>query len=182
MRPAEGACRVSVGDIISRIGGRSIPAVILVPALVLVSPISGIPGTPTLGALIIILCTLQSFAGHRHLWLPSVLTRRNVSAEQMTKALDWLQKPAGWIDRHSHGRFRILTAGPFRLITYIVVLLLACSWPFMELLPFFTSFSASAVSLMMFGLMTRDGAYLVAGYMLAGLVYLTLLSVALGLV
>jgi len=182
MRPQEGDTRVSVADILTRIGGRSFPAVILVPAVMLVSPISGIPGTPTIGALIVLLITAQVLIGRKSLWLPGILTRRSVAADKMSKAITWLSKPAGWMDRHSHGRLRILTTGPTRLIAYLATAVMAASWPLMELLPFVTSFSAGAVSMIMFGLMTRDGAYTLAGYVQAVVLYLILLSTVTGLI
>lgn len=182
MRPGNGDTRVTVADVLSRVGSRSFPAVILVPAIILVSPISGIPGTPTLGALVIILIAVQALLGRRQLWLPGFLRRRSVSAERMCKAIDWLAKPAGWMDRHSHGRLRLLTSGPMRLFAYAAVVVVAASWPFLELLPFVTSFGAGAVAMVMFGMMTRDGAYVVAGYAQGALLYLTLLTIWSGLI
>ncbi|ASP20772.1 exopolysaccharide synthesis, exoD [Antarctobacter heliothermus] len=182
MRPGEGDTRVSVGDVLSRVGDQSFAAVILVPAIVLVSPISGIPGSPTIGALITMLVSIQALLGRRHLWLPGFLHRRSVSAKKMTKAIDWLSKPAGWMDRHSSGRLRLLTSRPVRPLAFAAVTLIALSWPFLEILPFVTSFFAGAVAMMMFGVMTRDGLYLLAGYIQAGLVVLALVSLWSGLI
>ncbi|MCT4558102.1 MAG: exopolysaccharide biosynthesis protein [Pelagimonas sp.] len=181
IRPDVGASRISVRDVLSHIGGRSFAAVILTLALVLVSPVSGIPGTPTLGAVIIFLVSVQALIGHDHLWLPQVIMGRSISADRMSRAVDWLGRPAGWVDRHTRVRLPLLTTAPFRLGTYVVALLMAASWPLMEILPFVTSLSAGAMSLMMFGLMTRDGVYLIAGYALGAGLYATLLSVALDL-
>lgn len=182
MRPEAGDARVSVADVLSRVGGRSFPAVILVPAIVLVSPVSGIPGTPTLGALIVLLITAQALVGRKHLWLPRVLRDRSIEAARMTKAIEWLSKPAAWMDRHSHNRLRILTNGPTRLVAYAATAVMAASWPLLELLPFVTSFSAGAMAMIMYGLMVRDGAYTLAGYVQGGLIYLGLLSTVLGLI
>ena len=41
-------------------------------------------------------------------------------------------------------------------------------WPFLELLPFVTSFGAGALALMTFGLFTRDGLYVLWGYIVTG--------------
>ncbi|AUC52515.1 exopolysaccharide biosynthesis protein exod [Sagittula sp. P11] len=180
--PDEGQKRVSVENVLDKIGGRSFSAVILVPAVVLVSPISGIPGTPTIGGLIVLLITLQAMFGRKHLWLPGFLRRRAVSAARLQKGIDWLRKPAGWMDRHSHNRLRILVSGPARFIAYLTCSVMALSWPPLELLPFFTSFSAGAVAMIMYGLMVRDGAYTLAGYVQSALLYVILLSVWAGIV
>ncbi|MBV7396205.1 exopolysaccharide biosynthesis protein [Mameliella sediminis] len=182
MRPKPGAERVSVGDVMSRVGDQSFAAVILVVAIVLVSPISGIPGTPTFGALITILVSVQALLGRRHLWLPGFLCRRSISAKKMTRGIDWLSKPAAWMDRHSSGRLKLLSSRPIRPFAFAAVTLIALSWPVLELLPFVTSFFAGAVAMMMFGVMTRDGIYLLAGYVQAGVLVLILFSIWSGLI
>jgi hypothetical protein len=181
MRPEEGAARVSVEDVLARVGGRSFPAVILVPAITVVSPISGLPGMPTLSGLIVALCSLQALVGRRHLWLPGLLRRRSVTARHMTKAVNWLKKPAGWMDRHSHDRLPLLVRGPAKYLAYAMVSLSALSWPLLEFLPFVTSFSAGAVAMVMFGLMTRDGLYVLAGYLQGAVIHLALLALAVGI-
>jgi hypothetical protein len=182
LQPQASDTQVSVRDIVTRIGARSFPAVILVPAVLLVSPLSGIPTTPTLAAIIVLMIGIQALIGRGHLWLPDVIMRRAVGRESMCKALNWLRKPAAWLDRYTrHGRLGVLTSAVMRWVTYGAVVALALSWPFLELLPFVTSFSAGAMALMMFGLMTRDGLYVAAGYAQAGVVYGALLLVWLGL-
>ncbi|WGW03965.1 exopolysaccharide biosynthesis protein [Tropicibacter oceani] len=173
---------VSVGDMLERVGGRSFPAVIMVPAVLLVSPLSGIPGTPTLGALIVLICAFQGLLGRDHLWLPGLLTRRSVSSGKLQKAVNWLRRPAAFMDRHSKGRFHLLTAGPMRLLAFAISIVIALSWPVLELLPFFTSFSAGATAMIMFGLMTRDGAYLLAGYVQSAVIFVLLVTIWTGLV
>jgi hypothetical protein len=104
------------------------------------------------------------------------LRHRKVGAERMHKALNWLEKPSGWMDRHSHNRLRILTSGPARLPAYVATALIAASWPLLELLPFVTSFGAGSVAMIMYGLMVRDGAYTLAGYVQGALIYLVLFA------
>lgn len=162
--PQDGAQKVYVRDVMHRIGDGSFAPALLVVALVLVSPVSAIPGMPTLGGLIILLIALQWVAGRHHLWLPDVFMRRGIAAARMDQAVGFLRGPAAWIDRHSRRRLRILTRQPFRLMALLVIIATAATWPFLELLPMFTSVSAFAVSLFAIGLMTRDGAFIVAGY------------------
>ena len=182
IQPTGDEARVSLRDVLERIGVRSFPAVILMPAVLLVSPISGIPGTPTLGALVIMICAVQALFGRHHLWLPDILMRRTIAAERLQKGVEWLRKPAGWMDRHSQGRLCILTSGPFRLFGFVASIAIAASWPVLELLPFVTSFGAGSVAMIMFGMMTRDGAYVLAGYVQATALYMTLLTIWSGLI
>lgn len=159
---------VSVQDVLDRIGDRSIMPVVLVIALLLVSPLSGIPGMPTLSTIVIVMVMVQALIGRDHLWLPPVLRNRHVRSDRLHRAVGWLRKPAAWIDRHSHPRLRVLTSGPLRWLTLALCLLVPLIWPMLELLPFVTSIGAGAVALMSFGLMTRDGLYVLGGYVVVG--------------
>lgn len=162
---------VSVQNLLDEIGERSIMPVVLVVAILLVSPLSGIPGVPSVSALIMVLLVGQALFGRRHLWLPAVLARRKVARSRLCQATDWLRGPAAWLDRHSHERLRLLARPPFRQIALLVCMAVPLSWPFLELLPFVTSFGAGAVALLAFGLLTDDGYFLILGYLaVAGLV------------
>lgn len=168
---------VSVQDILDATGDRSIMPVVLAIALILVSPLSGIPGLPTLSAIVILLVMGQAMFRREHLWLPDFLRDRRIRRERYERAIRWMRKPASWIDRHSHPRLRILTVGPLRWFTLLVCMCVPLAWPFLELLPFVTSFGAGALALMTFGLFTRDGLYVLLGYisvggMAAGIVWL----------
>ena len=159
---------VSVQDILNEIGDRSIMPIVLVIALLLVSPLSGIPGLPTLSSIIILMVMTQALLQRRHLWLPAVLRNRSVPSDRLKRAVARMRRPALWIDRHSHPRLRILTSGPLRVLTLLACLLVPMIWPFLELLPFVTSIGAGAVALMSFGLLTRDGLYVLWGYVVVG--------------
>lgn len=169
---------LSVGDMLTEIGERSFATALLVPALILVSPISGIPGSPTIGAVVVVLIVAQWIAGRDHLWLPGFVMRRRVSSARMQRALAWFDGPAALLDRHTMPRLVFLTTGPLTIVPLLTVLVIAATWPLLELLPFVTSIGAFAVSLFAFGLMTRDGVYVVVGYGVVG----TLAALAAGIV
>ncbi|WP_299047850.1 exopolysaccharide biosynthesis protein [uncultured Tateyamaria sp.] len=156
--------QVSVQDILDEVGERSIMPVVLAVSILLVSPLSGVPGVPTLSAMVLLLLVGQAVAGRRHLWLPGILGRRCIPRSRLHMATGWLRRPATWFDTHSHPRLRVLAQNPLRRIALAFCLVLPLTWPFLEFLPFFTSFGAGAVALIAFGLLTRDGYFLIAGY------------------
>ena len=168
LRPAPGADRITVAEILRRFGGRSFAPVILVPALILVSPLSAIPGSPTLGMLIIVTVTVQALLGRRHLWLPQVLMRRSVPAHRMARAVAWLERPVAWVDRHTRDRLHLLTVAPLDRIALLAILCTALPWPLLEPLPMVTSIGAFGVSMLALGMMVRDGLYIVLGYAFIG--------------
>lgn len=165
---AENGPKVSVDEIFDEIGHASFAPAVLVPALILVSPISGIPGLPTIGATIIFLFAVQALVGADHLWLPKFIRRQKVSSEKVAKAVEWLQRPANWIDRRTEKRISILARPPWNRLAYLAMGLLAIVIPFLELLPMVTSVACTAISLMALGLMVRDGLLVLLGYVSIG--------------
>ncbi|MHA6346184.1 exopolysaccharide biosynthesis protein [Roseivivax sp. CAU 1761] len=162
--PRDGDSTVSIAEVLDRVGRRSFPVALLVVALILITPLSGIPGAPTVGGAILILISGQALLHRDHLWLPGILTRRKVKADRLRQGLDWLDKPAAWVDRHSRNRWRVLTRRPFSSVALLLIIATAVTWPVLELLPFFTSAGAIAVALLAIGLMVHDGIYVIAGY------------------
>lgn len=160
---------LSVRDILTEIGDRSFATVLLVPALLLVSPVSAIPGTPTIGAVLVILIVLQWIMGRDHLWFPDAIMRRSIKAQRVRTGVRWLERPASWVDRHARQRLVFLTRGPLGLLPLFVTLSIAATWPLLELLPMVTSIGAFTVSLFAFGLMTKDGLWIAIGYGFVGL-------------
>ena len=82
--------RVTVGQILDEIGERSLAAILLVPALITASPISGIPGVPTLTGIAVGLIVVQMLMGRHTLWVPQVFARQGVSRSKMGKAVQFL--------------------------------------------------------------------------------------------
>lgn len=159
---------VSVADVLHEIGERSFAPMVLVVSVLLVSPLSAIPGAPTTGGILITLIASQWLAGRRYLWLPGVILRRAVPARRLARAIGWLRPGAAWFDRNSKGRLKVLTLPPLPLLAKLLILAIALTWPLLEILPMVTSVGALAVSLLALGLMVRDGLWLAAGYATVG--------------
>lgn len=161
---AAGKDTVSVQDTLNEFGDRAITPFILLVAIIMVSPLSGIPSAPTFAAVLIVVMSVQALSGRRRLWLPKWLLRRNVQGSRLQKAVSWLRKPCAFLDRHSHERLKFLTYGPMRWFTLLLCVLIPLGWPPLELLPFVTSFGAGTIALLVYGLFTRDGVYVLLGY------------------
>ncbi|WP_326838747.1 exopolysaccharide biosynthesis protein [Roseobacter sp. MH60115] len=155
--------KVEMRDILSEIGDRTITPVILVVALFLVSPMSGVPGIPTISAVIIVMLAVQGLMGRR-LWLPQRIMRMRIGASTLTRVVAWLRRPAAWIDRNSSPRLQYLTRGPMRMIILLQCAVIPLGWPALELVPGVTSLAAATIGLFAFGLFARDGYFVIAGY------------------
>ncbi|MDA7426813.1 exopolysaccharide biosynthesis protein [Thalassococcus lentus] len=168
--PDDGQEMLPLQQIITRIGEQSFAPLILIPALILVSPLSAIPGSPTVGMIVIATVTLQALVGRRHLWLPGFITRRQIAASRLKAGLNWLAGPAAFVDRHSRNRLRLLVQPPLDRLVHVAILCTVLPWPLLEPFPMLTSFGAGAVSLLAIGLVLHDGLYAVMGFCtLAGL-------------
>lgn len=161
--------KVSFGELLDRVGQNAITPLILLVAIFMVSPLSGVPGTPTFAALVIFTMTVQALSGRKRLWLPDFLMRQKIKAGYVHRAVSWLRKPCAFLDQHSQERLRFLTTGPMRWLTLSVSALIPLSWPLLELLPMVTSIGAGTIALLVFGLFTRDGVYVLWGYCAVGL-------------
>ncbi|WP_370399538.1 exopolysaccharide biosynthesis protein [Sulfitobacter sp. JB4-11] len=160
---------VSVQDVRSKLGDRAITPFILLLAVLLVSPLSGIPGMPTVSAFLIVTMAVQALSGRRRLWLPRFLLRRKIAGKKLRRALDWLERPCAFLDKHSQQRLEFLTRGIMRVVTLFICVFIPLGWPFLEVLPFVTSVGAGTIALMVYGLFTRDGVYVFLGYLMVGL-------------
>ncbi|KGB83284.1 hypothetical protein JT55_02950 [Rhodovulum sp. NI22] len=161
--------RVTVRQIVEKMGERSFAPLLLIPAMILVSPVSSIPGMPTFGAIIIALVTVQMLLGRKHLWLPEKLAERSITADRLERAVNWLRKPAAWIDRHVHQRLCYLTFRPLSHFALLTCLAVTMVMPLMEFVPALATVAAFAITLFAIGLMTRDGVFVIGGYGFTGL-------------
>jgi hypothetical protein len=168
---------VTLRDLIDTFGPRSFIPALMVPALLIVSPLSGIPVLPTILGLTIALIALQMAFLRRYLWLPRVLTSREISGPALGRAARWLSPVAGWLDRRTRDRLRWLTVLPGSTVPKVLCILCGLAMPFLELLPFSSSILGSAVLLFSMGLLARDGLYVIFGGALMGLAALVPITV-----
>lgn len=156
-RLADKQSKVSIGNVLDAIGDRSYGPALMLPALIEITPIGGIPGVPTILATIIALVAAQLLFGKEHLWLPQFLQRRSVSGEKLHKAADKLDGIAKKLDSWFHGRMPRFVKGVWPRIAAGLVLLLCLTVPPLEFVPFAST--APMVAIIAFGLalLVRDG-------------------------
>lgn len=158
---------VSLGDIIQSFGRTSFLPMMLVPALMLVSPLSGIPLFSTFCGLWIFVVAVQRLAQRERLWLPGFLTSRRISGPKLHRAASYLRKVADWLDRNSRPRLQLLVVPPLNLFGFLLCALAGLVIPFLELVPFSSSILGLVVSLVVVGLLVRDGVYLMVALLMA---------------
>lgn len=149
--------RISIGAIAESFGKRSFAPFIFLPALIEISPIGGIPGVPTLLALLIVIVSAQLLFGRSHVTLPAFLERLSVSDANVHAARDKLDNVARWMDRMFHRRFSVLTRRPMARLAALLAILLAVTVPPLELLPFASTAPMAGIAAIGLALLVRDG-------------------------
>ncbi|MGM0703236.1 MAG: exopolysaccharide biosynthesis protein [Pseudomonadota bacterium] len=160
---------VSLEAILDCVGRRTFAPFLLIAGLITLAPLIGdIPGVPTLMASLVALTAAQLLLGREHLWLPRWLLARRVSRQRYRQTLEWLARPAGWVDRLLKPRLRRLTRPPAHLAVALTCLLIALAMPPMELIPFSANGAGLALTLFGLALFAEDGLMALFGYALTG--------------
>jgi hypothetical protein len=155
--------RVCVGDVLDEIDGNAFGPLMLVPAMIAVTPASGIPGLTATCGLIIALIAVQIVLRRKVPWLPGFLRRRSISRSKLETARDWLARPARVIDRLTAKRLSFLVKPPFDVVPALICMVIGLAMPLMEFIPFSGSMAGAAVSLFALALVTEDGLLAVLG-------------------
>lgn len=164
---------VSVGTVVEASGTRSFATLMLVFALIAVSPASIVPGVTTGVALLEFLLVTQMIAGRRHLWLPDIISERAITGERLRSAVSWMRKPIAVIDHILQPRLTFLTEKPCLYLWLFLILGITLVMPFMELVPGTGTVASGFIAVVAAAVLTRDGALLLlAGLCLAALVWM----------
>jgi hypothetical protein len=149
--------KVELGAAAEAMGHRTYGPFLLIPALIDISPVGGIPGLPTLLAAVIVLVAVQMLVGRKHLWLPAVLARRALSRDKTCKTTIKARGVARFLDRAFHGRLPALTRAPMVRVAAVLCILLALSVPPLEIVPFATTAPMAAIAAFGLAMLVRDG-------------------------
>lgn len=157
---------VRIRDMVEEFGQATFIPLLMVPALLVVSPLSGIPLFSSVCGLTIALIASQLLIGRKRLWLPDFLLRREIKGDRAHGAIGKIRKFAGFLDRHAHQRLSFLVNPPLNKLGQMMTMLCGLAMPFLELVPFTSSILGVAVVLFSVGFLTRDGIFVLAAMIL----------------
>lgn len=182
---ADSEDEVRIADVLDKFGSRSFAPVMLVFALLEISPIGVVPGVPTFLALCVAVVAAQLLFGRDHIWVPGWIADRSVGSKKLNKATDKLEGPADKLDGIAKERFEVLTEGPALQVAGGIIILLCLLVPPLEVLPWASAGPMLAISVICLAILVRDGlamlvAYLVAAGAIGGLGYWYFTSSAAG--
>ncbi len=169
---AAAAAAVSVEEVQAAVGARSYGPLLLVPGLIVLSPLSGIPGLPSIMAVVILLISGEMLLGGRQFWLPRTLRRRRVETRRLRQAVRFLRPVARVTDRLVRPRLGIAARGAAAFVIAPACILLALTMPVLELIPLANTAAGAIVSIFGLALVAQDGVLALIGLGLTGaLVY-----------
>ncbi|MDO8884420.1 MAG: exopolysaccharide biosynthesis protein [Pseudotabrizicola sp.] len=151
---SRGVERVQLGDLVDAMGPSSMAAVLLVPALLLISPLSGVPGASIVGGLVIALIAGQIVLRKPKVWLPELIRARSLPGPALRRALAWLRKPARRFDGMAPARPGGGADSWWTPALAFLCLCLGLSMPMLELIPFSSSIVASLVAALATAMLT----------------------------
>lgn len=154
---ARGRASVSIGEMMDSVGRRTFGPLVLLAGIILVTPLSGVPGVPTMMGLLTLLTLGQLLLGRRHFWLPGWIVKTRIPRHRLLQGLAWLRPPVHRIDRLIRARWTFLVSGPGLYLMALACMAIAILMPATELVPF--SSSLAGLALVAFGLamISRDG-------------------------
>ena len=170
--------RVAISDIVERIGDGAFAPLMLVPALVIISPASAILGLSSFCGMIIALIAFQMVIGREKLWLPGFVLRRTVSNSRLDTAIGWLSAPARFIDSLTRKRLGMLVEPPADRLWAGLCMVLALVIPVFELVPMSATIIASAIALFGLAMLAKDGLFVILGAAMLGSAFWLLWNVA----
>ena len=154
---------VSLREIVEAMGRVSFTPLLLVPAIALATPLSGIPLFSSIMGTLIFLVALQMLMRRDHIWLPNWLLDLSTKSKRVELAFSKIKPFVSWIDTYPNARFTILTRRPFVIFPQVLCLLSGLFLPFLEFVPFSSSLVGLAVALLALGMLARDGLILCLG-------------------
>jgi hypothetical protein len=159
-----GEGKLSVRTLFDSLGERSYGPFLLVPALIELSPIGGIPGVPTIIAFVVLTTAAQILVGREHIWVPSFIEKRCVGGDKIAAVDKKVRPVARWLDRHTRNRLRLLTRTPAVKLAAVCIMLLCLTVPPLELIPFGSSIPMAAIAIFGLALLVRDGLLMLFGF------------------
>jgi len=155
--------QVGIDDLVQAIGHASFAPVLLIPAIAVATPLSGIPMFSALMGVLIFLVSLQMLLRRDQLWLPKWLLNRKTNSARVRLVFERLRPAMAWLDAHTYSRLTAFVHRPLIFIPQTLCVLSGLLMPFLEFVPFSSSLVGAAVALLAFGMLARDGLFVILG-------------------
>lgn len=158
---------VQVKDLLETLGTRSYGPLLLLMAILAVSPLGAIPGMSLFTATVVIWVAGQMLIGRKSPWLPRRLLEQKIPRKRIPKAVDQFRPWVGWADRLVAKRLALFNSLPATMVTAVLCIFLACTFYPLAFVPFGVAIPGTVLGILALGLMAHDGVVLLVGYALS---------------
>jgi hypothetical protein len=152
---AQGENGISLGTIVDAAGRDAVGLLLSLPALIILLPVSVVPGVSPLCALLVLFSALHEVAGLRALWLPERVRAIRFDQSRLTRPLASLTAWMGRIDRLTRPRLPFFLTGRARLLAATAITVLAAGTIVLSFVPL--ADMALTLPMLCFGLAIRTG-------------------------
>jgi len=171
--------RVTIFEILARIRVRAFGVFLILFAAPNALPMP--PGFALFTAVFILLIATQLAMGRTALWIPKWLGYKSIPTRHLVRVIDWIVPKLARIERWSKPRAikltRLRARQPIGVVIILLALIMALPIPIIGNTP-----PAIAITLMGFGMLQRDGVWVVAGVLVALLDIAIIIGLGFGLV
>jgi hypothetical protein len=168
---------ITLREVIQLLGGRAYLLLVLLLSLPFITPLP-LPGLSVPFGLAIALISLRLSLGQKP-WLSKNLQRKELPAGFIAKVFRVAEKVLHFLEKFLRPRLTFLTDTPLLRQLHALLMLAAALALLLPLpIPFTNSFPAWTILLVAAGLLERDGAFVLAGYVVfaAGVLYFIFLG------
>ena len=164
----EGGRPISVAELQDIVGSRAFGPLLLLPGLLAVTPVSGIPTVPSLIGIVVMIVSAQVALGRRDVWLPQRLARGTVRGDRLEKALRFARPAARVVDKVVRRRLVFATEGLGLRLAALACLLTAITMPPLEIMPFAATGAGAVIAAFGLAITVHDGLLMLAAVALLG--------------
>lgn len=158
---------VTLEDTLDSLNSRSFGPLLLVPAIMAVSPIGAIPGMSIVTGCVLMLIAVQMVFSSGRPWLPQKLLNFSFSRETLTSGIDKSLPWAKWLEGFTDSRLQTITRSPFHYVIAVIVAFMALLFIPLAFLPFAVAIPGTAIALLALGMTVRDGVLVVLGFVIS---------------
>ena len=138
-------------------GQRAAGPLLLLPALMAMSPITVVPGLASLIGLNTVLVAGQIALGHEHIWLPGWLKKLKLAPTHAKRRVKFLTPVGKVADEVARPRLRFLPAWPLRRIGAAACTIIGLAMPLTEVIPFTATWVGALIATYALAITARDG-------------------------
>lgn len=155
--------QITFREILQQFETRSFGPLLILVAVLALSPIGMIPGMSILTGSVIILLAAQILFFRSSPWLPAFFLNYSISSQKVDKSIQKIRPWVRWTNTLVTSRWPFFTYPPFLQIVAVICILLALTFYPLALVPFGVAAPASAILLFSIGLTARDGVLILLG-------------------